>query len=62
MYTNEQYENSAAYKCVIAATIEQLRIRRPYTLGAIDYHERHRNTAQVRFFKDELALIDSKIK
>lgn len=55
------YVNSAAYNSVMGATASQLKNRKPYTIGAIAYHEKNCNFEQVEFFKSELALIEKRI-
>ena len=59
--TQIEYVGSEAYKCVMAATPEQLRRRRPYTLAAIELHEERGNKAAEDFFRQDLALIDKRI-
>lgn len=61
MYINQPYEQSAAYRCTMNATPEQLAVRRGYTVIAINYHKRNHNKPQVEFFEAELALIDKRL-
>ena len=57
------YQNSAAYNSVMGCTTRtQLLNRKPYTLGAIEYHEREGNVEQVLFIKYALALIEKRLK
>lgn len=61
-YLNIPYQNSAAYNAVMGATTAaHLLNRKPYTLGAIEYHEREGNVEQVSFFKSDLALIEERL-
>lgn len=57
-----EYKNSKAYHCVMSADLRQLQNRRRYTLMAIDYHTQRGNAEDEKFFRDELALIDKRIK
>lgn len=56
-----EYIGSEAYKSVMGATLRQLIIRRKYTVMAIDYWAELKDTEQVRFFRDELKLIDERM-
>ena len=60
-YINTSYENSAAHKSVVGTTLDQLAIRRPFTLLAIEFHQQEGNTTQVAFFKSELSLIEKRL-
>lgn len=61
-YEKLDYKGSYAYNTVMGCTKEQLRYRRGYTQGAIDYHKKENNTSQIKFFTDELNLIDKRLK
>ena len=41
---------------------EQLEYRRGYTIGAINHHTKENNPGQIKFFSDELKLIDKRLK
>jgi hypothetical protein len=51
-----EYNGSEAYKCVMGATAEQLRRRKPYTKAAVLYWI-GRDPDEVKFFHAELVLI-----
>ncbi len=56
------YVGSIACASVNSATLEQLKVRRPYTIGAIEYHKHYQNEGQIKFFTSELELIDKRLK
>lgn len=55
------YIGSEAYKSVMGATLPMLINRRKYTVMAIDYWAELKDAEQVRFFRDELKLIDQRM-
>jgi hypothetical protein len=55
------YIGSEAYKSVMGATLPMLINRRKYTVIAIDYWTALKDADQVRFFRDELKLIDERM-
>jgi hypothetical protein len=59
--TEMNYIGSEAYKSVMGATLPMLINRRLYTVFAIEYWEELKDTEQVRFFRDELKLIDKRM-
>jgi len=56
------YKGSAGYNSVMGAFQEQLLYRLPYTKNAIEFHKNDGNTIQVKFFSDELMLINKRLK
>lgn len=61
-YIDIAYKGSYAENTVKSLDLEGLKYRRGYTVGAINYHKKERNEGQIKFFSDELRLIDKKIK
>lgn len=61
-YIDERYSDSVCCRSVMGCSAEQLRNRRPYTVGAIAFHRREGNAGQVAFFTAELALIDRRLR
>jgi hypothetical protein len=61
MTTHTAYNGSEAYKCVMSATAEQLRRRKPYTVAAIAYWKLYNNAPEVEFFRADLALIEKRL-
>ena len=62
IYIDREYKGSEAYNTVITATKEQLEYRMGYTKNAIQYHIKNNNPGQVKFFTDELKLIEKRLK
>jgi len=62
-YIDEEYKGSIAYNSVMSITNrEDLLYRRGYTVGAVEFHKKEGNEGQVKFFQDELNLIDRRLK
>ena len=62
-YIDCEYKGSIAYNSVMSITTrENLLYRRGYTEGAIEFHKKEGNAGQVKFFEDELKLIDHRLK
>lgn len=61
-YIDFEYNGSYAYNSVMSCSKEQLRYRKRYTEMAIDYHIKEGNPGQVKFFSDELTLIEKRLK
>lgn len=61
-YIDIEYKGSYAYNTVKSLTKEQLEYRRGYTQIAVNYHTKNNNPGQVKFFADELKLIDKRLK
>lgn len=61
-YLKLEYKGSTAYNSVITATKEQLEYRMRYTKMAIDYHTKENNPHQIKFFTEELKLIQKRLK
>jgi len=62
MYIDCDYKGSIAYNSVMGASRESLLYRMGYTQGAIKYHTENNNQGQVKFFTDELQLINKRLK
>lgn len=60
-YLNSPYIGSELHKSTAYATPEQLKAKRQYTVGAIEYHKKLGNVAQAEFFAADLALIDKRL-
>jgi hypothetical protein len=61
-YIDFEYKGSVGYNSVMSCTKSQLRYRMGYTEGAIAFHTKEGNEGQVKFFKDELNLINRRLK
>jgi len=61
-YEKIEYKNSYAYNTVKSLNKEQLLYRRDYTEGAIQFHIKENNPNQIKFFRDELNLIQKRLK
>lgn len=61
-YIDCEYKGSYAYNSVMSCNKEQLRYRKRYTKGAIDFHKKEGNPGQIKFFSDELELIERRLK
>jgi hypothetical protein len=61
-YINQEYKGSYAYNSVMTARKYELLNRIRYTKMAIDYHTKENNPGQVKFFTDELKLIEKRLK
>lgn len=61
-YEKIEYKNSYAYNTVKSLSKEELLYRRGYTGGAIKFHEEENNPCQIKFFTDELNLINKRLK
>jgi hypothetical protein len=61
-YIDMEYKNSHAYTTVMSLSKEQLEYRKSYTIGAIEYHTTHNNIGQIKFFTDDLVLINERLK
>lgn len=61
-YIDIEYRGSYAYNSVMSATREQLQCRKRYTEMAIDYHTKENNPSQIKFFPDDLNLINKRLK
>jgi hypothetical protein len=62
MYIDCEYKGSIAYNTVIGARREELLCRIRYTKMAIDFHTKEGNSGQIKFFTDELNLIEKRLK
>jgi len=62
MYIDYDYKGSTAYNSVMGVRREELLYRMSYTKGAIDFHTKEGNQGQVKFFTDELNLIQKRLK
>jgi len=62
MYIDCDYKWSIAYNSVMGAKRKELLYRMSYTKGAIDFHTKEGNIGQVKFFTDELNLINKRLK
>jgi hypothetical protein len=63
MYIDCEYKGSIAYNSVMSINKKgNLLYRMSYTEGAIKYHKDNNNTGQVKFFEDELKLIQKRLK
>jgi hypothetical protein len=60
-YPDVKYKGSEAYNSVMHADLDQLQCRKPYTIGAIEFHKKEGNAGQVKFWTDELELIEKRI-
>lgn len=60
-YIDFEYDGSYAYNSVMGARREGLINRMRYTKMAIDYHVKEGNAGQVKFFTDELNLIQKRL-
>jgi len=61
-YENLNYKDSVGYTTVISANEEELRYRKGYTKGAIKFHIKENNPKQIKFFTEELNLINKRLK
>jgi len=62
-YIDCEYKGSTAYNSVMSITTkEQLEYRKRYTEMAISYHIKENNPGQIKFFSDELKLIEKRLK
>lgn len=61
-YIDFKYKGSTAYNTVIGLSKECLLYRCGYTVNAIKYHTEHNNPGQIKFFTDELNLINKRLK
>lgn len=61
-YIDLDYKGSEAENTVKSLDLEQLKYRRRYTEMAVDYHVKENNQGQIKFFTDELNLIDKRVK
>lgn len=62
-YIDREYKGSEAYNSVMAINYKSdLIYRRWYTVGAVKFHTEQGNMGQVKFFEDELKLIDRRLK
>jgi len=62
-YIDIEYKGSYAYNSVMSITTKKnLEYRKRYTEMAINYHTKENNPGQVKFFSDELKLIEKRIK
>lgn len=62
MYIDFDYKGSHAYNTVMGLSRPQLLYRMGYTKNAIEYHVKNNNPGQVKFFTDELKLIEKRLK
>ena len=62
MYIDCDYKGSIAYNSVMGASKESLLYRMGYAKGAIDFHTKEGNQSQIKFFTDELQLINKRLK
>lgn len=62
MYIDYDYKGSIAYNSVMGESRQCLLNRLPYTKNAIKYHTENNNLGQVKFFTDELNLINKRLK
>lgn len=63
VYVDREYKGSEAYYTVMSITDRgSLLFRRGYTEGAIRFHKEQGNAGQVKFFEDELKLINKRLK
>lgn len=62
-YIDREYKGSEAYNSVMSITRRaNLLYRKGYTEGAIKFHKEQGNNGQVKFFEDELKLINKRLK
>lgn len=62
-YIDCEYKGSVAYNSVMSITKkENLLYRMGYTQNAIEFHKKEGNTGQIKFFEDELKLINKRLK
>lgn len=63
-YTKEQFKGSIAYNCIMAASERGLmeRANKRYAENAIEYHIKECNPITEKFFRDELKLINKRLK
>ncbi|ATF13663.1 hypothetical protein A616_17245 [Brevibacillus brevis X23] len=62
-YIDFEYKGSTACHSVMSiAKKESLLYRKGYTEGAIKYHKEQNNEGQVKFFEEELKLINKRLK
>lgn len=61
-YIDIEYKGSYAYNSVMTARRYELLNRMRYTKMAIDYHTKNNNPGQIKFFTDELKLIEKRLK
>lgn len=62
-YIDCEYKGSIAYNSVMSITNkENLLYRRGYAVGAVEFHKKEGNAGQVKFFEDEVKLIDRRLK
>jgi len=61
-YIECDYIGSQAYHSVMNASKKELLNRISYTKNAIEYHTKNNNIGQIKFFSDELKLINKRLK
>lgn len=61
-YIDFEYKGSYAYNSVMNARRDELINRMRYTKMAIDFHTKEGNKGQIKFFSDELKLIEKRLK
>lgn len=62
-YLNTPYKNSIAYSTVMGITDKyQLLNRKRVVMVAIASHKKEENAGQVKFFSDDLELINKRLK
>lgn len=61
-YIDCEYKGSTAYNSVMGASKEGLKNRIHYTENAIKYHTENNNQGQIKFFTDELNLINKRLR
>ncbi len=61
-YLDEPFQGSIGWSTVMTSTKEQLQVRRPFVEGAIRFHTKNENAGQVKFFTEQLELIDKRLK
>lgn len=62
-YINCDYKGSIAYNSVMSINKrENLLYRMSYTKNAIKFHTEEVNAGQIKFFQDELNLINKRLK
>lgn len=62
-YIDCEYKDSIAYNSVMSITRrDNLLYRMGYTKGAIKFHTEEGNAGQIKFFQDELDLINKRLK
>lgn len=60
-YIDFEFKGSYAYHNVMSETKEQLLNRIRYTKMAVDFHTKEGNEGQIKFFTDELKLIEKRL-